>query len=110
MPLAEQICDGVRAAVTRGTLRSGMELPSSRELARRLGVSRNTVLAAYDELRSVGVVASVLGSHTRVAGRGRMPRPKRLRELVKGSGYPSKGRTISDPDGTAIVVFSSAAI
>ena len=108
MSLAEQICDAVHAAVDQGALQAGAELPSSRELAERLGVSRNTVVSAYEELRALGVVESVRGSHTRVAGRGRLPKSKRLHELVKGSGYPSKARAIASPDGTPIVIFSPA--
>ena len=48
--LHRQIYECVRDAVLRGALFSGTTLPSSRELASHLGVGRNTVIAAYDQL------------------------------------------------------------
>ena len=44
-----------------------MRLPATRELASELGVSRNTVVAAYDALLAEGYSISVAGSGTRVA-------------------------------------------
>jgi GntR family transcriptional regulator/MocR family aminotransferase len=108
VPLAEQICDAVRAAVEQGRLQRGVELPSTRALARELGISRNTVIMAYEELRAMGLITSVQGSRTRVTGGGKLPGLKRLRELVKGSGYPSKARVAGDPDSMPIMVYSSA--
>jgi DNA-binding FadR family transcriptional regulator len=43
-----------------------MRLPPSRTLARRLGISRNTVLFAYEELAADGWVSGRTGSGTRV--------------------------------------------
>jgi len=105
--MAEQICDAIHLAIEQGRLARGAELPSTRALAAKLGVSRNTVITAYEELRAMGAITSVRGSRTRVAGAGKVPRPKRSRELVKGSGYPSKARACVDPDGVPITVYSS---
>jgi len=44
----------IRAAIIDGRLAAGVRLPTTRELADRLGVSRNTVLAAYDHLAAEG--------------------------------------------------------
>src|SRR5258706_9208076 len=49
-PLFLQIARAVAEDARRGRLAPGAELPSSRRLAQALGVHRNTVLAAYDEL------------------------------------------------------------
>ena len=46
----------LRAAIVGGRLRAGLRLPSTRELAAGLGVSRNTVVNAYDLLLSEGYV------------------------------------------------------
>ncbi len=42
-PLRSQLEDGIRDAIRNGRLQSGERLPSSRELARDLGVSRGLV-------------------------------------------------------------------
>lgn len=57
----------LRAAIADGRLRSGLRLPATRALAMQLGVSRNTVIAAYDLLLSEGYVIGHGGSGTYVA-------------------------------------------
>ncbi|WP_290877526.1 aminotransferase class I/II-fold pyridoxal phosphate-dependent enzyme [Aquabacterium sp.] len=58
------ILQGVRRAVLEGVLRPGERVPSSRELARELGVARNTVVAIYDQLKSEGMLVAGHGSGT----------------------------------------------
>lgn len=65
MPL--QLAHAVAQAVRTGRLRRGQALPSSRQLARTLGVHRNTVVAAMDELKAQGWVESVRASHVAIA-------------------------------------------
>ncbi|NUP61382.1 MAG: winged helix-turn-helix transcriptional regulator, partial [Nonomuraea sp.] len=48
--LAAQVYRQLLDAVLDGRLRSGERLPPTRELARRLEISRNTVAVAYDRL------------------------------------------------------------
>src|SRR5215471_16908598 len=48
----------LRAAIVGGRLQPGLRLPASRELAAALGVSRNTVVTAYDLLLSEGYVGA----------------------------------------------------
>jgi GntR family transcriptional regulator/MocR family aminotransferase len=62
-----QIYRHLRAMVLTGTLPSGSRLPSTRSLAEDLGVSRTTVLAAYDQLLSEGYIEGQVGSGTRIA-------------------------------------------
>ncbi|MBX6323362.1 MAG: GntR family transcriptional regulator, partial [Rhodospirillaceae bacterium] len=66
-PLNRQLYDGVRAAILTGRLAPGAALPSSRALARDLGIARNTVLAAFDQLASEGYVEGRAGSGTVVS-------------------------------------------
>lgn len=54
----------LRAAVSEGRLAPGHRLPSSRELARRLGVARSTVVAAYEQLAGEGFVSTAPGAGT----------------------------------------------
>ena len=51
-------------AVLDGRLRSGERLPPTRDLARHLAVSRNTVALAYERLVAEGVLLSRVGSGT----------------------------------------------
>lgn len=62
--LGGQIYRQIRTAVLSGRLRPGEPLPPSRELARRLQVSRNTVTGAYDRLVAEGFAESRVGSGT----------------------------------------------
>jgi GntR family transcriptional regulator/MocR family aminotransferase len=52
--LHRQLYRALRAAVLNGRLRAGERLPSTRALARELGLSRNTVLLACEQLLSEG--------------------------------------------------------
>lgn len=72
-PLHRRLYLALRESMLDGRLAEGAVLPSSRALAAQLGMARNTVLAAYDQLAAEGFVEGRHGSGTRVAAR---PRPK----------------------------------
>ena len=65
--LAAQLAGGLRAAVRDGRLPPGARLPSTRDLAADLGVSRGVVVTAYEQLVAEGFVVSRQGDGTRVA-------------------------------------------
>jgi GntR family transcriptional regulator/MocR family aminotransferase len=67
-PLRSQLETSLREAIRDGRLRGGERLPSSRELARELGVSRGMVQDCYGQLLAEGYLTSRTGSATRVAG------------------------------------------
>ena len=66
--LSMQIYRQQLEAVLDGRLRPGERLPPTRELARRLEVSRNTVGVAYERLVADGVVAGRAGAGSFVGG------------------------------------------
>jgi GntR family transcriptional regulator / MocR family aminotransferase len=66
-PLHRQVYRELARLILAGRLTAGSRLPSSRELARELGVARNTVLSALDQLTSEGYVEGRRGSGTYVA-------------------------------------------
>jgi GntR family transcriptional regulator / MocR family aminotransferase len=66
-PLRSQLVVGLREAIRSGRLQGGERLPSSRELARELGISRGLVQECYNQLLSEGYLTSAIGSATRVA-------------------------------------------
>ncbi len=66
-PVYRQIAERVRFWIASGELSPGEKLPPSRELAETLGVNRNTIASAYDELVKSGDVRSHVGQGTFVA-------------------------------------------
>jgi GntR family transcriptional regulator/MocR family aminotransferase len=65
--LSQQICDQIRCAITQGHWSGGSRLPSTRELATHLDVSRNTISAVYDQLAIEGYVVLSQGRRPNVA-------------------------------------------
>jgi GntR family transcriptional regulator/MocR family aminotransferase len=110
IPLQKQIYDFLRRAIASGDLLPGSKLPSTRSLARQWGVSRNTVLGAYEELAIEGLVSARIGSGTRV--RGRLQIPTRLqiprlpdpRVILRESHYPVKAMLLCDADGNPLYI------
>ncbi|HVI57261.1 MAG TPA: PLP-dependent aminotransferase family protein [Luteimonas sp.] len=65
-PMHAQLTRALRAAVLAGLV-GGRRLPATRQLARELGLSRNTVLSAYEQLRAEGFIEARAGSGSYVA-------------------------------------------
>lgn len=66
-PVYRQIADQIRSAIEARSLARGDKLPPIRELARQLGVNRDTVALAYEALARGGFVESTVGRGTFVA-------------------------------------------
>ena len=66
-PLNRQIYEQFKQHILCGFMQSGQKLPSTRSLSRQLGVSRNTVLEAYEQLLAEGYLHTRHGSGTVVA-------------------------------------------
>lgn len=69
--LQEQIAGCVRRGIADGSLTVGDQLPPAAEVAEALSVDRNTVLAAYRQLREAGVLEFRRGRGARVAAAAR---------------------------------------
>lgn len=65
--LVHQLYEQLRDRVLDGRLPAGARLPASRALARSLGVSRNTVINAYEQLLVEGFAEAKVGAGTYVA-------------------------------------------
>lgn len=61
-----QLTDQIRRLITRGILTPGDPLPSTRALATQLGVSRGSIVTAYDQLAGEGYLSTAHGSGTTV--------------------------------------------
>src|SRR2546423_759349 len=64
LPLYRQICQSLREAILSGELAEGVRLPTERALARELEVNRTTVMNAYNELASEGLIEGHVGRGT----------------------------------------------
>jgi GntR family transcriptional regulator / MocR family aminotransferase len=80
-PLRSQLETALRDAIRTGRLAAGERLPSSRELAREIGVSRGLVQECYAQLLSEGYLTSHAGSATRVADGAQPTEPQPARVL-----------------------------
>lgn len=93
-PLHRQVCESLRQSILEGRLGPGARLPSSRALAADLGVSRNTVLLAFEQLLAEGYLSARIGSGTQVA----RDLPTELlgeREPSAGVSFDGEGRELS---------------
>ena len=64
--LFQWVYDEIRSGILDGRLRRGMRLPSTREFARRYGVSRGTVVTAFEQLHAEGYLEGNVGVGTYV--------------------------------------------
>lgn len=117
IPLRRQLYAALRKEIVEGRLTAGQRIPSSRVLAQRLPVSRNTVLEAYEMLISEGYLIGRVGSGTRVA----RPKPetylsnlpsiatnktKSVRQMLRAAFYPVNTACLEDSDGNGIYFFN----
>jgi len=95
-PLFEQVYDALRVRIVTGQLATGDRLPASRKLAEDLGVSRTTVVTAYDQLIAEGFARGRAGSGVYVSETGEVElEPSTLEPAGAGHGpaaplYPLK--------------------
>ena len=83
LPMHRRVYESLRGAILQQRLAGGDRLPSSRDLAAELGISRNTVMSAFNQLIAEGYVEAAVGSGTFVSDtipraplRGQAPRLK----------------------------------
>ncbi|MBH1957793.1 MAG: PLP-dependent aminotransferase family protein, partial [Burkholderiales bacterium] len=67
LPLHRQLYEALRRVMLDGYLQAGERLASSRDLAQGLGLSRNTVITALNQLTVEGYLVSRVGSGTYVS-------------------------------------------
>lgn len=65
--LSKQLYEILRRQILDGRLSSGMRLPASRDLAKSLAISRNSVMRAFDQLYAEGFIEGRVGDGTYVA-------------------------------------------
>jgi len=66
-PVTAQLCDQIRRLIESGGMARGTRLPSTRHLAKELGIARNVAIEAYEQLIAEGYLVGRVGSGTYVA-------------------------------------------
>ncbi|HJT58935.1 MAG TPA: PLP-dependent aminotransferase family protein [Ktedonobacteraceae bacterium] len=110
LPLYRQICQRLREAILSGELAEGVRLPTERSLASELGVNRTTVMNAYNELASEGLIEGHVGRGTLVR-RNHFMRDSDSFEDEAASwllGLPPGEREILGPDADMLSELASA--
>ena len=97
-PLYRQLYRALRQAILDGGIAAGTRLPSTRLLAEELGISRNTVVLAFDQLTAEGYLAGSARSSTRVAAT--LPQrtagaPRATPARASSVGLSARGRAIA---------------
>jgi DNA-binding GntR family transcriptional regulator len=102
--LRRQICEQILEAIHSGEIPPATRLPSTRVLARLLNVSRNTMLAAYDELVADGVLRGERGAGMVVCGRcsSRQPSWFGFERVIREANYPARLVPLCDQDGNPL--------
>ena len=67
VPAYRWLYDALRTEILEGRLRPGARLPGTRDLGSQYGLSRGTIVAAFDQLKSEGYVDGTVGSGTYVS-------------------------------------------
>ncbi|HEU5100710.1 MAG TPA: PLP-dependent aminotransferase family protein [Roseiflexaceae bacterium] len=107
-PLYQQLYEGIRSAILSGRLAGGTRLPSTRALAQELGLSRSTVINAFDQLLAEGYVYGLHGSGTYVARvlpdellRAQPEQQRRLPASERDGAISRRGAALADLPGLA---------
>ena len=110
--LQKQIYLEIARAIRTGSLPQEARLPASRTLARLLGVSRNTVVTAYEDLAAGDLIRAKRGSGMRVNGRSLRVISSTgisspwMRDILRSANYPERVLVITDPDGNPLYLNS----
>jgi len=67
--LANWLYTELRAAILEGRLKPGVQLPATRDFARRYRISRGTVVSAFERLQDEGYIWSRVGVGTKVSAK-----------------------------------------
>ena len=101
MPYIRQLCEHLRLKILGGDLAAGARLPSTRDLALQLRVSRNVVREAYAQLAAEGYLESRRGAGMFVAAGARLPA-----RTAPTAPAPAPG---PEPPGRAVIDFRTGA-
>jgi GntR family transcriptional regulator/MocR family aminotransferase len=94
-PVYKQLYNELKSGILNGMLKPGDRLPSSREMCREFGVSRNTVLQVFGQLEAEGFLTGQTGAGTYVNVEINLFRKSSKAGKIKQPGH----ETLSRPNG-----------
>ena len=106
-PIYRQVIRSIQEQIAQGVLRPGERLPASRDLADALGISRISVVNAYAELQSAGMLSAHAGRGTFVAGTAIAASDPRLLPSVAANPVAQSMYRLAQQPG--IIAFSGGA-
>ncbi|UPK68155.1 PLP-dependent aminotransferase family protein [Chitinophaga filiformis] len=95
-PVYLQLADAILSLIKKGTLRPGLKLPSSRDVAGQLQINRITVSRAYEELQMQGWLESAVGRGTFVTSHIPEPAPGTLKHAPTNNASQTAGFRLPD--------------
>lgn len=108
IPIYIQIKNAIRDMIYSGMLPSNFLLPSERKLAEELNISRSTVISAYEELKSLGLLEAHKGKGTIVANNKKNKQLNTKSHTVPLSWYQFFDSNINSANNHAIVDIINA--
>src|SRR5271156_3277431 len=104
IPIYVQLRDQILAAIGRGSLAPGAQLPTMRQMAVALSIDLNTVQRAYAELERQGVLVTVRGRGSFVAETPPAPRDR----LAETHAFASRTAAQARAQGIALDELAAA--
>ncbi len=108
--LSRQLYQALRLRVLDGRLASGTRLPASRDLASALGISRNSVVRAYDQLYAEGFIEGRVGDGTYVAQLAQASTPEKKLSTNSSTGLSTDLPTALSTNWLDLPVNSSSKV
>ncbi|VVP34615.1 HTH-type transcriptional regulatory protein GabR [Pseudomonas fluorescens] len=108
--LSRQLYQSLRLRVLDGRLASGTRLPASRDLASALGISRNSVVRAYDQLYAEGFIEGRVGDGTYVAQLAQASTPEKKLSTNSSTGLSTGLPTALSTNWLDLPVNSSSKV
>jgi DNA-binding GntR family transcriptional regulator len=112
--LHRRLYNALRQGIEAGDMATADRLPSSRALAKALGISRNTVVHAYEELAADGLLFARVGSGTRVSSAaepmrfGQAPAAQRgIGAILQRAHFPMRWAVFEDCEHNAFRLYES---
>ncbi len=109
-PLYRAIVGAMQTDILAGRLVPGTRLPTHRDLAWALGVTRGTVARAYDEAERLGLVRGEVGRGTVVCDPARNPRSMAVLYEAESGAAPLIDMTLNRPSGDSNAAVVAAAL
>lgn len=99
-PIFEQIAAGLRRRIMAGDIAANTQLPPTRSFAEQLGVSRSTIVTAYDQLVAEGYIQGRAGAGFMVENMGDVSLPSSVPtpKLVETPRQQSRPFRPGEPD------------